>query len=742
MTVSSQTSRIEQLGDGTTTAFAVNFYFLENSDLKVFVNGVLQTITTNYTVTGAGNPAGGTVTFVTAPANGVQVVIFRDPAVTQGLDYIDNDPFPAESHERGLDKLTMIAQRVKDLVSRALRLGDSVVGVDTELPALTSSQLLGTKPDGSGFQLYPLGSTPQSAASTVYTPAGTGAAATTVQSQLRFIQNSEVIVEDAPFYAVGGGVVDDTAAIQSALDSGAKKVTFLAGPYKLSSSIIIPANITVEFKSTVIKGHFADFLIQNAFPGETVYIGKLVLTDDDASVVSAATTLTKGIKWGDTGNAIHGTDTSACDIYCSKLLQAYYFGEFSYSNNFGALRAFDCGNLTTDAVLFAAGAGLLAANDNYIQKLEILGSNTATWNGAGLNVSGGYGITFGQLHIESIYNANGAQFNNCCVSVLGGYFESVGATATSNTLYVNAGSTVTFNGALINCPVDLDVRTRFIGCRFFKQEMYLRATYIDCTFPESRNLALDVTGLEVGDFPVFGTSSAEQLFRNFSGNWTEFGVGYTAMTPDFDYFGGDHAETFISDAWSSGIAMSSFRNSPGSGYFGALGFRLPDHCANSKVFAWGIVRIPSVAGVNFMRLGVGGILDTGSFNADSISTLSNTPTTVDRWFLYVMPNATLFTSATYGNSSFFFFEGGVDDQNDKFHVDCFGVETGGLSYKSLGTSQAPQSKTYLKGTAAPTTGTWAAGDRMIQSVPTVGQPKAWVCTVSGTPGTWVSEGNL
>jgi hypothetical protein len=44
--------------------------------------------------------------------------------------------------------------------------------------------------------------------------------------------------------------------------------------------------------------------------------------------------------------------------------------------------------------------------------------------------------------------------------------------------------------------------------------------------------------------------------------------------------------------------------------------------------------------------------------------------------------------------------------------------------------------------AIPTTGTWAVGQRVIRSVPAVGQPKAWVCTVAGTPGTWVSEGNL
>jgi hypothetical protein len=38
--------------------------------------------------------------------------------------------------------------------------------------------------------------------------------------------------------------------------------------------------------------------------------------------------------------------------------------------------------------------------------------------------------------------------------------------------------------------------------------------------------------------------------------------------------------------------------------------------------------------------------------------------------------------------------------------------------------------------------TWDQGDRRYNDEPTVGQPKSWVCTVSGTPGTWVSEGNL
>jgi hypothetical protein len=46
------------------------------------------------------------------------------------------------------------------------------------------------------------------------------------------------------------------------------------------------------------------------------------------------------------------------------------------------------------------------------------------------------------------------------------------------------------------------------------------------------------------------------------------------------------------------------------------------------------------------------------------------------------------------------------------------------------------------GTAVPAAGDWRAGTYVRNIAPAVGSPKGWYCTVSGTPGTWVSEGNL
>lgn len=70
-----------------------------------------------------------------------------------------------------------------------------------------------------------------------YTPAGSGAVATTVQTKLR----ESVSIKD--FGAVSNGITDDTAAIQLALDSGAKIVDFL-GILSKCDEITVPAGVS------------------------------------------------------------------------------------------------------------------------------------------------------------------------------------------------------------------------------------------------------------------------------------------------------------------------------------------------------------------------------------------------------------------------------------------------------------------------------------------------------------------
>ena len=140
MTVTSAQARVAYQGNGSTTAFSVPFRFDANADLVVIEQDLtsgtqtLKTLTTDYTLSGAGNPNGGTLTANSAPSAFVQWTIYRDPAITQSVDVVDGDPLPAASIEGPMDRLTMIAQRLSDRLDRSLHQPDGDSAAMAALP--------------------------------------------------------------------------------------------------------------------------------------------------------------------------------------------------------------------------------------------------------------------------------------------------------------------------------------------------------------------------------------------------------------------------------------------------------------------------------------------------------------------------------------------------------------------------------------------------------------------------------
>ena len=139
MTVSTTIIKNSHNGNGSTTNFAYQFKILQDSDLVVIIRSstgteTTKTLTTHYTVTGAGSASGGTVVFTSGniPASGETVVIRRNVPQTQVIDYIANDPFPAETHEEGLDRNTMIAQQVSEATDRSIKLSRTNTMTSTE----------------------------------------------------------------------------------------------------------------------------------------------------------------------------------------------------------------------------------------------------------------------------------------------------------------------------------------------------------------------------------------------------------------------------------------------------------------------------------------------------------------------------------------------------------------------------------------------------------------------------------
>lgn len=147
-------------GAGTTGPFTVGFRFLADSHLRVVktdANGVDTTLVlnTDYSAAGAGALTG-EVTLVSALATGQKLTILRNVPATQEADYVQNDAFPAESHETALDKLTMLVQQNSEGIDRSIKIGvaDSPL---TPLPgpASRANQLLGFGGTGDAV-LFPI----------------------------------------------------------------------------------------------------------------------------------------------------------------------------------------------------------------------------------------------------------------------------------------------------------------------------------------------------------------------------------------------------------------------------------------------------------------------------------------------------------------------------------------------------------------------------------------------------------
>lgn len=140
MTISTTYEPVQYTGNAVTTAFAFPYSFFDDTDLLVYLDGVLQA--SGYTVTG-GSGASGTVTFTTAPASAVIVTLAMSLPYTQLDNYVENQAFPADTLERGLDKAAIRDQQLNSALTRSLKYPSTIAGItDATLPTPVNGSAL------------------------------------------------------------------------------------------------------------------------------------------------------------------------------------------------------------------------------------------------------------------------------------------------------------------------------------------------------------------------------------------------------------------------------------------------------------------------------------------------------------------------------------------------------------------------------------------------------------------------
>jgi len=237
------------IGTGVSSTYAAPIYANSAAQVQVSVNGVLQTLGDNYVLNDVGSPNG--INIVATFPSGAAIFLERVTAIKQQVDTQNNETILEDVLDSTFDKLTMIDQEQQGQIGRTLQVPRGEVGV--ELPAAADRAGLffrGTPTGGIGLSSG-TGNDPDLRMDLAQ-PDGTDnigtkypALAAVVRTQLE--RNADrVNVMD--FGAVGGGVVNDTAAFQAANDylasRGGGTIDVPAGAFKVqtinrSDSVVI-----------------------------------------------------------------------------------------------------------------------------------------------------------------------------------------------------------------------------------------------------------------------------------------------------------------------------------------------------------------------------------------------------------------------------------------------------------------------------------------------------------------------
>ena len=137
MTITTTIIKNSFSGNGSTTVFAYSFKIATTADMEVIIRSstgteTVKSLTTHYTVSGAGSASGGNVTMGTPPATGETLVIRRSTTQTQALDLVENDPFTADSMEGAFDKNLSVAQELQEQIDRSLKISRTNTMTSTE----------------------------------------------------------------------------------------------------------------------------------------------------------------------------------------------------------------------------------------------------------------------------------------------------------------------------------------------------------------------------------------------------------------------------------------------------------------------------------------------------------------------------------------------------------------------------------------------------------------------------------
>lgn len=379
----------EYMASGVTTVFPYTFQLLLAADLKVTLDGAYVSPGL-YTISGIGNIGGGSVTFLSAPAASVKVLLSREMTLSRDTDYQYNGDLLEATLDKDFNRIWHAIQGVQARLDGAVRA--PYPSQISELPSLLASNL------GKGFGVNALGNPDYlstdfgstDADVTFYTAAGAGAVQTTVAEKF---QHEVSVMDYIPLanraaILAGTSVVINTAGVLAAIAyatpvlpgnpwdlNGSKGglVTCPRGRFIVDATIFIPAWVTFQGAGRAAT----QFYWGSAGPGPVFSMGRPGLAEANDPLQSFHCCLRDLTIFGNylnvTGLAIYASFWDMYSVCVARCNNDGIYLETSYTGKAYSTWVFYCGTTAGKAGIRANGRDTSGS-----------GANDISWYGGSL----------------------------------------------------------------------------------------------------------------------------------------------------------------------------------------------------------------------------------------------------------------------------------------------------------------------------------------------------------------------
>jgi len=571
--------------------------------------------------------------------------------------------------------------------------------------------------------------------------AGTGAVATTVQAKLR----ESVSVKD--FGAVGDGAADDTVAIQAALTAGAGKgVFFPAGSYSISADLSVPAGTYVyaHGSSATVTQSTAG---ENAFTfaGDNVTIDGLFIVGPNSglgSAVRADAVANPTVVNCKIRNWLYGIQVRGCqntEIKANRLWGGTY-------------------NATSSSDIIVFGSSAAESNRTIISGNFCL-SNTD--NGINVDTNSGDRHTIISENIVSTCDDNGVAERSDADNyrrngIIVGYNGNANSRAViSNNIVRNAPYSGIYTQGAVLPAGDVVISGNLVSrCGWgtkYPSDASIRAGILIASGGQDSitgNTLVDCSTAAIKYAPDFGRDLTNGHRPVISGNMVSrttgigifltnrpFGVQVCAnriinSTTESIYFQPSNNPSDIGNVLIDGNHIDTTSTSGGIVFDAVYSTTYTNKISNNKIL--GADKVTT------------GVFNSGVYARGDVKVSGNNIQTFYRGIIFDESDSVLNTSWTCNGNFLENCEIGISGGQGTGTRVAQGNQFHSVTTRVTGCYEGAivSARLHVVGAAAPTTGAWGQGDYMKQATPSFGQPKGWYCTVTGSPGTWVSEGTL